>query len=38
VGVPFGAAKVEETKVLFFLSERVCVDAERQLGIRVTEL
>jgi hypothetical protein len=31
--VPFGAAKIEEAQVFFFLSERVCVDAECQLGV-----
>ena len=37
-GVPFGAAKVEEAEVRLLLAERVRVDAQCQLGVRVPEL
>jgi len=37
-GVPFGAAKVEEAEVGFFLWERVSVYAEREFGVCVAEL
>ena len=32
------AAKVEKTKVGFLVAHRVCVYAQRQLGLRVAEL
>ncbi len=37
-GVPFRAAKVEESEVCFLLAERVGVDAKGQLGVGVTQL
>ena len=37
-GVPFGAAKIEETEVCFLLAEGVGVDAQGQFGVGVTQL
>ena len=37
-GVPFGAAKVEETEVRFLLAERVGIDAKRKRRVGMAEL